>query len=199
MVITLCDSLIASDILPNCQEQNAGFEAVGYIVNRADIDFGALTYNTTNSNVISNFPMKDGKKAFRVQQLAKGAFDETTTTLNAGTYRNVFNNEVHVRAFATGPSTAKQILQLANGEVVLILEQKQKNLKGFSIAAGESAYRVYGLQNGLRMTECTNTPNSDDLGNGWDITLTEENVIEPAIFLFDTDYATTAELVESLL
>lgn len=194
---SICDALIDADIINNCQDTATGFEATGVAFNKADIDFAKIKYSTTNPCVVEDLPIKAGKKGYLVKQNNKGAFSETNTSMNAGTFKNSFNNEVHIKVFDAGPEGARQVTNLANSELVVILPQKQKNMRGFTLGAGESAYRIYGLDNGLLATECTNDPSSEDIGNAWAMTLTETGASNAALFLFKEDYETTEALVKS--
>lgn len=44
-----------------------GLEQEGVIMNRADVDFGAVTFNATRKNVIETLALKTGKKGYKVQ------------------------------------------------------------------------------------------------------------------------------------
>lgn len=196
---SICDALIDADIINNCQDNAVGFEAEGVAFNKADIDYAKIKYSATNPCVVEELPLKAGKRGFRVKQNHKGAFSETQTSMNAGNFKNTFNNEVHVKVFDAGPEGARQVTNLVNSEIVVILPQKQKNIRNFTVGAGESAYRIYGLDNGLLASECTNDPSSEDIGNAWALTLTETGASSAATFLFKEDYETTEALVKSYI
>lgn len=192
---SICDALIDADIIHNCQDNATGFESDGVAFNKSDI--ASVVYSSSNPCVIESITLKTGKKGFKVKQNHKGAFSETKTSMNAGTFKNSFNNEVHIKVFDAGPEGARQVTNIANSELVVILRQKQKNFRNFVVGSGESAFRIYGLDNGLQVSECSNDPSSEDIGNAWALTLTETGASSAALFLFSTDYETTEALVES--
>ena len=194
---SICDALIDADLVYNCQDNATGFDAYGVAFNKADIDYAGIVYSSSNPCVIEELPLKSGKKGYLVKQNHKGAFSETKTSMNAGTFKNTFNNEVHIKVFDAGPEGARQVTNLANSELVVILPQKQKNMRNYSIGAGEACYRIYGLDNGLQATECSNDPSSEDIGNAWAMTLQENGASSAALYLFKTDLATTEALVAS--
>ena len=101
--------------------------------------------------------------------------------------------------FDASPKAAKIVDELANGEFVFIVQQKHKDLQNTETTyKGYSAYRIYGLEQGLKMgSDTENAPTSDD-GNNWKVVLKEEGSIKSAYYMFKTDYATTQAAVEAL-
>lgn len=167
------------NITPQCATKD-GWEQVGYIINRSDIDYAAIKYGYKTdypNTVVTQFAAKDGKKGYFVGQL-KNAFTDSQVNLNVGDYRNTFTNQVHFTAFGNSVGLSKVINGLANGEFVMILEQKEKGENG------ESAYRIFGLDNGLTATEITNNPTDDSIGNSWNIVLEETGASSSEYFLF---------------
>ena len=61
----ICDNAIKRDIELNCDDPIVpGLEQEGVIMNRSDIDFSTVAFNTTRKNVIETLAMKSGKKAY---------------------------------------------------------------------------------------------------------------------------------------
>lgn len=61
--MAICDITIKKDIAPSCDDPIVpGLEQEGVIMNRADVDFGAVTFNATRKNVIETLALKTGKK-----------------------------------------------------------------------------------------------------------------------------------------
>lgn len=66
--MAICDITIKKDIAPSCDDPIVpGLEQEGVIMNRAEVDFGAVTFNTTRKNVIEALALKTGKKGYKVQ------------------------------------------------------------------------------------------------------------------------------------
>ena len=59
--MAICDITIKKDIAPSCDDPIVpGLEQEGVIMNRADVDFGAVTFNATRKNVIETLALKTG-------------------------------------------------------------------------------------------------------------------------------------------
>lgn len=185
-----------------------GFESVGYIMKREDIDFANVKFGYTGdveipSTVVTGIALKDGKKAYKINQL-KDAFADTAVSLNVGDYRNGFTNTLNFKIFDNGPKVAKIVNGLANGEYVVILEQKDKSLDTFVYGSGESTYRIFGLDSGLVATATDNSAYDDAIGNGWSITMEEANATSSEYFLFvgagsnEPNINDTKQVIESL-
>lgn len=190
----LCESIIAKDIDFACDDLvTKGLEADGLIMNRSDIDFSATVFNSSNPNIIETLVLKSGKKAYEVSQMGNTPFTGTQSTLEVGTYRNTWSHSVPVVVLANDPDVAHNIIDgLANGTFVMILRNKHKG------SNGDGEYQVYGYTQGLVASEGTNDKYSDDTDGGWLITLQETGARQSAMFLFDTDAATTAAAYEAL-
>lgn len=196
-----CDGLISASIRPDCADLLVrGLEQEGIIMNRSDVDMDNIVYNDTNDAIISSLVLKTtpARKAYKVVIPNKTPFTGTGTELNVGTNRNTFNNTVGMIILANNPDVTKDIIDgLANGEYVVILENKSKSTKvaGFP---GYSAFQVYGLLQGLRATEISQDKWSADTDGGWNVVLTEEGVPTSALFFWNTDLETTRAALESL-
>lgn len=121
--MAICDITIKKDIAPSCDDPIVpGLEQEGVIMNRAEVDFGAVTFNTTRKNVIEALALKTGKKGYKVQVFGATPFTGTNTTLATGTYRNTFTNTVNMVVLANDPDVCNDIIDgLANGDFVVVL------------------------------------------------------------------------------
>lgn len=198
--MAVCDYMIKQGISPSCDDPIVqGVEQRGIIINRDDIDFSATTFNSTRKNVIETIALKSTKKAYEVIVLGSAPFTGTNTALAAGTYRNTFTNTVSLVILDNGPDVCENVIDgLANGEFVVILENKFKGLQKEE-NPGDPAFQVYGWYQGLRASEMTNEKYSEDTDGGWAVSLQETRAPKSGVFLFKTDYETTAAAVESLV
>ena len=168
------------------------------IINRADIDFGTTAFNSTRKNVIETLALKAGKKAYEVVMTGNTPFTGTNTALAAGTYRNTFTNMVNLVVLDNGPDVCENVIDgLANGEFVVVLENKFKALNKES-TPGDSAFQVYGWYQGLKAAEMSNDKYSEETDGGWLVSLQETKSPKSGVFLFKTDYDTTAAAVNTL-
>lgn len=195
----VCDNAIKKDILLNCDDPIVpGVEQEGVIINRSDIDFSTVAFNTTRKNVIETLALKSGKKGYKVVVSGSTPFTGTNTALATGTYRNTFINTVNMVILANDPDVCADIIDgLANGEYVVILENKAKNLLKEE-NPGDSAFQIYGYYQGLKAAEISNDKYSEETEGGWSVSLQETKVPKSALFYFKTDYDTTKTAIETL-
>lgn len=191
----ICDSIISKGIAVNCDNPLVkGLESNGIIINRGDIDFSKTVFDESNKNIIKSLVLLKDKKGYEVSQMGAKPFSGVKTTLQAGTYRNTFTNEVPIAVMDNSPEVAKDIIDgLANGSFVLILRNVHKG------DAGNAEYQVYGYYQGLRASAIDNEKYSEDTDGGWLVTLQETSVPKSALFYFNTDSSTTATQFKSLL
>ena len=196
---SLCDYAIKRDIIEDCDNPlSPGLEQEGVIMNRSDIDFSTVAFNTTRKNVIETLAMKSGKKAYKVVVSGSTPFTGTNTALATGTYRNTFTNTVNMVILANDPDVCADIIDgLANGEYVVILENKAKNLQKEE-NPGDSAFQIYGYYQGLKAVEISNDKYSEETEGGWSVSLQETKVPKSALFYFKTDYETTKTAIDTL-
>lgn len=195
----VCDNAIKRDIVANCDDPIVpGLEQEGVIMNRKDVDFSTVTFNATRKNVIETLALKEGKKAYKVVVLGSTPFTGTNTALATGTYRNTFTNIVNMVILANDPDVCNDIIDgLANGEYVVILENKAKNLLKEE-NPGDSAFQIYGYYQGLKAAELSNDKYSEDTDGGWSVSLQETKVPKSALFYYKTDYDTTKTAIDTL-
>lgn len=195
----ICDNAIKRDIELNCDDPIVpGLEQEGVIMNRSDIDFSTVAFNTTRKNVIETLAMKSGKKAYKVVVSGGTPFTGTNTALTTGTYRNTFTNTVNMVILANDPDVCADIIDgLANGEYVTILENKAKSLQKEE-NPGDSAFQIYGYYQGLKAAEISNDKYSEETEGGWSVSLQETKVPKSALFYYKTDYDTTKTAIDTL-
>lgn len=166
-------------------------------VNAYEPSYVAATTETVPSVVIDAFSLVSGAKAYRINQL-KNAFTDTVVAAEVGDYRVTFTNTLAFKIFDQGPKVAAIVNGLANGEFVVILEQKDKSIDAYSFASGESKWRVFGIENGLTASEITNNAYDDSIGNGWSVKMEEKASSSSAYYIFKDDLTTTDALIASL-
>lgn len=197
--MAVCDYSIKKDVIPSCDDPIVpGIEGEGIIMNRADVDFATSTFNATRKNVIETLALKATKKAYKVVIPGNTPFTGTNIALAVGTYRNTFTNTVSLVILDNGPDVCADIIDgLANGEYVVILENKAKGIEKEE-NSGDSAFQVYGWYQGLRATEMSNDKYSEETEGGWAVTLQETKSPKSGLFVFSTDYNTTKEMIDTL-
>ena len=115
---------------------------------------------------------------------------------------NLFDQTIAFTIVDNSPEVAKMVDNLANGEFVVVIENRAKHLKDSAestgMAAGNSAFQIYGLNQGLTATEITNDKYAEATRGGWAVKMVEEATPQSALFLFKTDYETTKTAFDSL-
>ena len=194
-----CEFLVLQDITSDCDNPSVmGIEANGVMINRADIDFGASEFDATRKNVIKTIALKAGKRGYAIQVSGNQPFNNTQTVLNVGTNRNSFIKDVAFTIFDNSPDLSEKVIDgLANGEFVIVYENKFKNLNK-TTNAGDNAFEIVGWHNGARAQTLENNKYSEDTEGGWSVMLQESNAPKSGMFLFNTSYATTKTAVETL-
>jgi hypothetical protein len=196
----VCDLLISKDIAPSCTDPIVpGFENEGIIINRDDIDFGACAFNATRKNVIETLVLKSGKRGYKILVMGAQPFNGTSTAFAAGTYRNTFTNTVAFAVLDDGPDVRNDVIDaLANGEFVIILENKFKSLEKQQ-NKGDNSFQVYGWYQGLKASEMSDGKYSEDTDGGWAVTMQETKSPKSGLYLYKTGYSETAAMIETLL
>ena len=196
----VCDYMVKKDIQLDCDNPIVpGVEQEGVIINRKDIDLTTVAFNATRKNVIETLALKKGKKGYKVVVSGSTPFTGTNTALAVGTYRNTFTNTVNMVVLANDPDVCADVIDgLANGEFVVILENKAKSLDKEE-NPGDSAYQIYGYYQGLKAAELSNDKYSEETEGGWAVSLQETKVPKSALFYYKTSYETTKAAVDALV
>lgn len=185
-----CDKLLAKGIAPDCNHpQVGGMEADGVIINYADIDFDA---STRNGNVISTLALKSGKKGFEIFQQGNNPFTGSNVAFTAGAMLNKFTKQVNFVVYDHSAECCSKIIdQLANGSFVVVLKNK------YAGADSQSKYEVFGFEAGLKQTEGSRDPYSEDTEGGWSIAL-QEVAPTSGLFLYSTSMTATEAAFKAL-
>lgn len=199
MATNVCDYLLSQDIAASCTDPvTTGLEQDGIIMNRAEIDFDAVTFDAERGNVISQLAMLAGKRAYKVRVLGNTPFTGTSTSFVAGNYQNTFTNTVQFVVLDNGPDVCESVIDaLANGKFVMILENSFKALNKDK-NKGDAAFQVYGYQQGLVASAIENDKYSEDSNGGWMVTMQETKVGNSGMFLYAGSYKATKAIFDSL-
>lgn len=182
-----CDKFISKNIETRCTGLNQGAENEGLIMNRADIEAYQIVSKGDAqgvANTIANIALKDGKRAYKIKQLGNTPFTGTQTSIEVGTYVNTFTHNVGFVIMDEGPEVASDIIEpIANGHFIIILKVKNSNVvKTGEQTTADYCYRVYGLDQGLHVSEGSSELYSDDTLGGWAITMEETKTPHAAVY-----------------
>lgn len=194
-----CLGQISDDVNIDCDNLlTRGLEQRAVIINRSDIDFDKLKYDVARKNIVTDLLLKTGARGYECIVPTQQPYQGTGTTLGDGTVRKTFTNTFGLIVLDNSPDVCAKVIDgLANGQFVVVFENKFKNIQK-ATTPGDSTFQIMGIVQGLVATEISEDKWSTDTDGGWNIVLTEEGVPKSGIFLFDTDLATTRTIFDSL-
>ena len=131
MAFTPCTNLLAQSLATSCsQPRIKGYEPVGIIINRADINWAAITIDGTNPRMIAELPLVSTKKAAVIYNSKKNPlpFDGTQTTYNRDA--DAYDKVVQFYFEGIGAAASKAVEALKDGDYIVILERKSKYSNG---------------------------------------------------------------------
>lgn len=140
-----CSYRVSKSISYDCdpaKQPKAGLEEKAILINRKDIDVATLTQS---GGTITNLSLISGATAVSLEWIkqlstASSEFAANDTGLDGFTHRfagRVHNSDAH---------SAEFLNELRMAEVVMVVETKYKGTSNLE------AYKIYGLEQGLRMT-----------------------------------------------
>ncbi|RZJ67698.1 MAG: hypothetical protein EOO50_05290 [Flavobacterium sp.] len=143
--MALCTYRVSKSIAVDCEPQNqpkTGLEEKAILITRKDIDLATLTQSGAT---VTNLNLKSGTTAVSlewVKQLSTSSseFAANETGLDGFTHR--FAGRVHY----SDAHSSEFLNELRMAEVVMVVETKYKGTNN------ASAFKIYGLEQGLRMT-----------------------------------------------
>lgn len=188
MAFTPCSAALAGNISADCANPRVrGYEQVGLIINRADIDWSAVTYDASNPRIVKGITMATGKTPFVIYNQRNNPlpFDGTQTEYNGDT--DQYDKTVQFYFEGIGGGDSEDVVEpLKGGDYVVLLQRKDHR--------GDGSFQLFGMQAGLKAT--AQTQNESD--GYWLMTMTGS---EPSaeVSFFDTDYATTKAAFDTLL
>ena len=152
------------------------WEEVGYIIPYVDIRNVVISGADVNFDTVGN--------AYSVRDRRSTPFAGSGSEFVRGDKGSVtWTERVNFPALANSVENATIANMLANGgRVVVILKQVDYE------STGKGKYQVFGIDGGLRVDGAPFDPYADA---AWDITLIAERAGQSAVYLWDTDEATT--------
>lgn len=194
MAFTPCTTAgLTANIATACDAPRIkGYEQIGLIILKSDIDLTATTVSGSNGRIIDNLALKAGKKAAVVYNTKKNPlpFNGTQTVYN----RDVDQYDKTVQFYYEGVGGAASlgvVEPLKDGDYVLILERKNKP------STGVGSFQVFGWQKGLSAGNEGGAQVQDEETGYWLITMTTQEPFAEIEWL-DTNYATTKAAFDAL-
>lgn len=188
MAFTPCTSNLAASLASDCDNPRvAGYEAIGLIINRDDVDWANVATLTTNPRIVTDIDVKTSKTPFVIYNNKNNPlpFNGTNTSYNSDTDR--YDKTLQFYFEGIGGGSSKSVVEpLKGGSYVVILQRKDH--------AGDGSFQIFGFQSGMKATAQV----QDEETGYWLMTM---NCSEASaeISFFDTDYETTKTAFDALL
>lgn len=187
-----CINKLTASIPYDCSpagRAKAGLETTAVIINKADIDLTALTQD---GPTITNLSLNSGTSGFKIdwiKQLGNTASEFAKNDSGTDTY----NQSFACRIFGQTSEDAERIKELGDGTFVIVVESKFKG------TGNTSAFKVFGIDNGLKMSEGSFTSLEND-GSFIFTLASEEGFGETYVWsvLLETSYTATKAKFDSL-
>jgi hypothetical protein len=112
------------------------------LINKSDIDLTALTQSGAT---ITNLTLKSGSKGYEIGWVKQLANTATEFSVNDGL--DTFNHSFAASIYGQGATDAERIKELSTSELVLVVQTKYKGV------GNADTFKVYGIEQGLRMSE----------------------------------------------
>ena len=186
-----CEGIITQALSDKCVDHPHGFEKIGCIINRGDIDFSA---GTVTGNILDQIVLLNHVLGFRVLQYGTKPFNGTKKSgVSKESAPGKMNKTVQFFVPDHDPAVDEGFVDaILNGEFVMVLENKDKHP-----ATNNAAFEVFGWHNGLHFT-AVEQDTYGDYGSGWLITLEETEAPSSSLYLYKTSYAATKTAFQSL-
>ena len=182
-----CEGLITADILYDCDNSPVGgLETDVVLVNVADIDVAALTFDAANGDIVTNFQLLSGKTGFLLQgikQINSASSELVKKEFSSDKHTHTFNGVV----LNVSAANKLQVNSMTEGaKYVAVINRKWKG------ASNLESFLILGLESGLELLTAAWNSNENDGVLQFSLASTE-NFEEPKLpnTLLETDYATT--------
>lgn len=188
MAFTPCTASLAANLSADCSNPRVrGYEQVGLIFNRDDIDWTSVTYDASNSRIVKTLAMSGAATPFVIYNQRNNPlpFDGSQTEYNSDT--DQYDKTVQFYFEGIGAANSEDVVEpLKGGDYVILLQRKDHR--------GDGSFQLFGMQAGLKAS--AQVQNETD--GYWLMTMTGS---EPSaeVSFFNTDYATTKTAFDTLL
>ncbi|MCG2611504.1 hypothetical protein LZZ90_08285 [Flavobacterium sp. SM15] len=179
-----CIGKLTANIAYDCTPANrakGGLETSAVLINRADIDWTSVTQSGAT---VTNVSLMSGATGYGIEWIKQLGTVGSEVSINDGL--DTFTHNFAGRIFGSGADDAERMKELLEGEYVVIVETKFKG------TGNVDAFKVFGLENGLKMSEGTYSSAEND-GALLFTLASVENYGESYPFLIwnETNYSTT--------
>ena len=193
MAFTPCTSagLTANLALDCAKPRIKGYEQIGLIILKSDIDLALSTVDATNTRIITALTLKSAKKAAVIYNSKNTPlpFNGTQTAYNREA--DAYDKTVQFYYEGIGATVSKNAIEpLKDADYVVVLERKQKYNDG--------SFQVFGWQKGLSAGNDGGAQVQDEETGYWLITMTTQEPFAEIEYSDSGNYAETKVLFDAL-
>lgn len=191
MAFTPCTNLLSQTLATSCTEPRIkGYEPMGIIINRADINWATVVSESSNPRIVTELPLLATKKAAVIYNSKKNPlpFDGTQTTYNRDA--DAYDKVVQYYFEGIGGFASKAVESLKDGDYVVLLERKSKY--------GTGSFQIFGYQKGLSAGNEGGAMVQDEATGYWLVTMATQEPWAEVELLYDT-YAGTKTIFDAFV
>lgn len=185
---TPCTNTLKANIATSCSNpRTKGYEQIGIIFNRADIDWAQTTTSADNVRIYNNITLLEDKKPYMIYNRRQNPlpFDGTNTTYNAE--NNNYDKTVQFYFEGIGGKASAEVIEPLKDDLFVIMLYRKDH-------RGDGTFQLFGMLDGLKATAQV----QDESTGYWLITMTcAESLAE--VSLFDTSFAVSLAKYKELL
>lgn len=190
MSFTPCLGKIADNITQDCDNPRiAGYENTAIIINRDDVDWSSVTYETGNKRIVKTLSLNSGAgvKPYVIYnpKVNPAPFNGTQSEFARDNDRYTKTLQFYFEGI--GGAASKDVVEpLKSGSYIVILQRKDHR--------GDGSFQLMGFQSGLVATAQV----QDEETGYWLMTM-ETSEPSAEVAFFNTDYATTKTAFDTML
>lgn len=184
MAFTPCTNLLSQTLATSCTEPRIkGYEPVGIIINRADVDWANISIDGLNPRIVVSLPLLATKKAAVIYNSKKNPlpFDGTQTTYNRDA--DAYDKVLQFYFEGIGGAASKAVESLKDGDYIVLLERKSKYVDG--------GFQLFGYQKGLSAGNEGGAMVQDEATGYWLITMATQEPWAEIEFRINSDHEET--------
>lgn len=188
MPFTPCLGVLTGNLDTDCENPRvSGYEDVGLIFNRSDIDWSAVTVDVSNPRIVKTIDVMESKKPYVIYNPRVNPAPFNGSNANFEQEANQYAKTVQFYYEGIGGAAAMNVVEpLKAGSYVILLQRKDHR--------GDGSFQLIGYQAGVTATAQV----QDEETGYWLMTMTGSESFADVAF-FDTDYATTKAKFDALL
>ncbi len=185
---TPCTNTLKANIASSCSNpRTKGYEQIGIIFNRSDIDWAATTTSADNVRIYENIKLKEGKTPYVIYNRRQNPlpFDGTNTTFNAE--NNNYDKTVQFYFEGIGGKASTEVIEPLKDDLFAIMLYRKDH-------RGDGTFHLFGMLDGLKASAQV----QDESTGYWLVTMTcAESLAE--VSFFKESYAESLTAYETFL